>query len=261
MDLRLNTATAVSYKSQSQAVRRISENWAAGNLFCIACPSDRVLSEPANTPVRDYTCPGCGAAYQLKSKNGKFGPVVQNSAFAPKMAAIMDGRATHYAFLQYSRASWRVTDLFVVPGYFISPGVVQRRKPLQPTARRAGWRGSNILLGQLPLDARVVVIAGGVVRGPAAVRADWRRYEFLQSDKRSLGGWGADTLSCVRRLHQETGTREFTLQEFYSRFTDGLASWHPGNKNIEAKIRQQLQVLRDGGMLRFLGHGRYRIMN
>jgi len=45
----------------------MTEDWAATNLFCLACSSDRVLSEPANTPVLDYTCPDCGAIYQLKS--------------------------------------------------------------------------------------------------------------------------------------------------------------------------------------------------
>jgi type II restriction enzyme len=33
---------------------------------------------------------------------------------------------------------------------------------------------------------------------------------------------------------------------------------HPQNRNIEAKIRQQLQMLRDHGLIEFLGNGRYR---
>ena len=261
MDLLLNTATAGSYKSQSQVARRLTEDWATNHLYCVACPSERVLSEPTNTLVRDFRCPRCGIAYQLKSKNGRFGKVVSNSAYTAKMTAIEAGHPPHYVFLQYSRASWDVTDVFVVPGHFMSPAVIQQRKPLKSSARRAGWVGSNILLGQLPLDARVVVVSEGFVREPGQVRDDWRRFEFLHSDKRSLGGWGADTLSCVRRLQQKTGTREFTLQDFYSRFTDALATWHPANRHVEAKIRQQLQVLRDGGILRFLGHGRYRILD
>ena len=260
MNLLLNPAVARGYKSASQAARRITEEWATDNLYCIACPSDRVLPLPANTPVRDYTCPQCGANYQLKSKNGAFGQVVQNSAYEPKMAAIAEGRVPHYAFLQYSRHLWTVTDLFVVPAHFISPAVIQQRRPLSNQARRAGWVGSNILLGRLPLEARVVIVSRGAASAPARVRDEWRRFAFLQTDGRSSGGWGADVLSCVRTLQQETGETEFALQAFYARFREQLSSWHPANQHVEEKIRQQLQVLRDGDVLQFLGQGRYRVI-
>ena len=260
MNLSLQMGTAELYKSRSQAARRITEEWAATNLYCLACPSNRVISEPANTPVLDYTCRDCSATYQLKSKNGTFGQVVQNSAYAPKMSAIENDRVPHYAFLQYSRAAWRVTGLFVVPAHFISPAIIQKRNPLRETARRAGWVGSNILLGRLPQDARISVVSEGFVREPSVVRDDWRRYGFLQSDQRGGSGWGADTLDCVRTLQKETRGREFTLQACYASFKNELASWHPGNRHVEDKIRQQLQVLRDGGLLEFLGRGRYRIL-
>jgi type II restriction enzyme len=153
MNLELDVRLGETYKSRSQIARKITEDWGTKNLFCIACPSDLLSTETANTPVRDYTCPRCGAAYQLKSKNGSFGNVVQNSAYHPKMAAIASGRVPHYVFLQYSSASWSVTDLFAIPGHLISAGVIQMRNPLKEGARRAGWVGSNILLGLLPLDA------------------------------------------------------------------------------------------------------------
>jgi type II restriction enzyme len=65
----------------------------------------------------------------------------------------------------------------------------------------------------------------------------------------------ADVLACVRELRQET----FTLADAYSS-EDRLARLHPQNRNIRPKIRQQLQVLRDHGVLEFLGHGRYRVL-
>jgi len=96
MDLLLDPSIADAYKSRSQAARRMTEDWATSNLFCPACSSNRVLSELPNTPVRDYTCPECRAGYQLKSQNGVFGRSVHNSAYAPKMAAIEEGRAPHH---------------------------------------------------------------------------------------------------------------------------------------------------------------------
>jgi type II restriction enzyme len=38
-----------------------------------------------------------------------------------------------------------------------------------------------------------------------------------------------------------------------------LAKLHPANRNIRPKIRQQLQVLRDMGLVEFLGGGEYRL--
>ena len=40
-------------------------------------------------------------------------------------------------------------------------------------------------------------------------------------------------------------------------FESRLATLHPDNHNIRAKIRQQLQVLRDMGYIKFLDRGHY----
>jgi type II restriction enzyme len=38
-----------------------------------------------------------------------------------------------------------------------------------------------------------------------------------------------------------------------------LKAKHPANNNIKAKIRQQLQFLRDKDLLEFIGDGRYKL--
>lgn len=257
MHLQMDLSVAAGYTSRSQAARRITEHWASANLFCLACSSDSLLMQSANTPVTDFACPECDQRYQLKSKNGSFGKTTPNSAYEPKMRAIAQGRAPNYVFLQYARETWAVSDLFVVPGHFMSPGVIQRRNPLGPNARRAGWVGSNILLGNLPSESRIPVIFEGLVLDIVHVRADWARFSFFRSDKRASGGWAADVLSCIRKLQQRSGTNQFTLQDLYTQSREQLAGLHPTNMNVDAKIRQQLQVLRDGGLLKFLGKGRY----
>ncbi len=258
MDLRLNMTVAEGYKSLSQRARRISEDWATRNLYCLACASDQLDAAKANTPVWDYSCSTCGACYQLKSQSKPFGWKVSNSQYDIKMQAIAEGRAPHYAFLQYSTLAEVVTDLFVVPGHFLSQAVVEQRPPLPPHARRAGWIGSNILLGQLPSEARVPVVQAGISRNPDVVRDEWGRYQFLAAEK---GGWAADVLSCIRVLERETQTTEFTLQDFYQRFEAELAARHTDNRNVQAKIRQQMQVLREGKVLSFVDNrGRYRLI-
>ncbi len=61
-----------------------------------------------------------------------------------------------------------------------------------------------------------------------------------------------DMLNAVRGL----GKTEFRLADVYAH-AETLARLHPQNKNVEPKIRQQLQILRDMKIITFLGRGRY----
>ena len=260
MDLFLDPVTAAGLKSQSQIARRMTEDWAARNLYCLSCPSDDLNAEKASTPVRDFTCSKCGAAYQLKSKSGHHGNVIANSAYHPKIAAIRQGAAPNYAFLDYSRDDLLVTNLFVVPGHFLTESVIRQRPPLRAPARRAGWVGSNILLWKVPSEGRIAVVLGGSPVKPDTVRREWQRFQFLKDDSRASGGWGANVLAAVRELQADTQRDEFNLQDFYSRFLNTLAEQHPENHHVDARIRRQLQLLRDNDVLQFLGRGRYRII-
>ena len=62
-----------------------------------------------------------------------------------------------------------------------------------------------------------------------------------------------DILNCINHITHN----EFTLSDVYE-YIGILSEIHPQNNNIEAKIRQQLQLLRDRGVIEFLGKGRYR---
>ena len=52
------------------------------------------------------------------------------------------------------------------------------------------------------------------------------------------------------------GFAEFDISEVYEHEL-ALVKMFPNNRNIQAKIRQQLQRLRDAGLLMFVGRGRY----
>lgn len=248
------------YISKSQMARRITGDWASRNLFCPACEWDSLSQTPSDSTRLDFICPECSASFRLRGKSGPFGSVVPNSAYQQKIEGILRGESPHYAFLHYNRTNWTVRDLFLVPGFFFTPAVIQKRLPLKPSAMRAGWVGSNILLGALPPEARVPVIVSGWIRDINEVREDWARFRFLQIHEPDLGGWGAAVLACVRTTVRETGSRYFTLQEFTTRHASALAMQYPNNHHVEAKIRQQLQVLRDAGVIAFLGGGRYQVI-
>ncbi len=68
-------------------------------------------------------------------------------------------------------------------------------------------------------------------------------------------GWTVDVLRVIHSLEKE----EFTLNEVYA-YEEELARNHPDNRHIKDKIRQQLQILRDKGILKFKNRGNYLIL-
>ncbi|HYA96447.1 MAG TPA: DpnI domain-containing protein, partial [Methylomirabilota bacterium] len=131
--------------------------------------------------------------------------------------------------------------------------VLERRPPLASTARRAGWVGCNILLEKIPQDARIPVVLDGHARKPREVRSAYERLKPLEKLNVEARGWTLDVLNVVRSLRQE----KFSLSDVYA-FEEKLGGLHPKNLHVRDKIRQQLQVLRDLGLLHFLGGGHYR---
>lgn len=73
-------------------------------------------------------------------------------------------------------------------------------------------------------------------------------------DALALKGWTLDVLDLVLKLPKPT----FRLDDLYASIPH-LQQIHPMNNNIDAKIRQQLQVLRDLNLVEFLDQrGTYR---
>ncbi len=68
-----------------------------------------------------------------------------------------------------------------------------------------------------------------------------------------MRGWTLDVYNQIKQL-----PAEFSLREAYS-YEGQLGRLHPENKHIKPKIRQQLQVLRDIGLLEFKGRGSYKL--
>ena len=254
MDLHLPTAGLDRYKSASQRARIGTESWGAANFFCPACESPRLNVAPRNTVAVDYFCPSCESPFQLKSQSKPLGSKIVDAAYAQMKRAILEDRTPNLFVLHYDLNTWAVRTILLVPHFAFALSAVERRKPLASTARRAGWVGCNILLDKIPVHARISVVSEGTLHAPREVRSSYNRLrplEKLQVEKR---GWTLDVLQVVQSL----GKLEFTLADVYAH-ADALARLHPKNAHVRDKIRQQLQVLRDLGLLDFLGSGSYRL--
>ena len=254
MDLQLPKAGLDRYKSASQRARVGTETWGASNFFCPACTSPELDAAPRNTVAVDYFCPACKAPFQLKSQSKPLGSKIVDAAYSEMKRAILEDRTPNLFVLHYDLDTWAVRTVLLVPHFAFALSAVERRRPLASTARRAGWVGCNILLEKIPVHARIPVVSEGSPHTPREVRDSYDRLrplEKLQVEKR---GWTLDVLQVVQSL----GKLEFTLSDVYAR-ADALAKLHPNNAHVHDKIRQQLQVLCDLGLLQFLGNGSYRL--
>jgi len=80
------------------------------------------------------------------------------------------------------------------------------------------------------------------------------RYEGgIESINQNLTGWVKDVFIVLN----ENPNDVLKLNDIY-KYEDRLKLLHPRNQYVKDKIRQQLQVLRDLGLLQFLDRGVYR---
>lgn len=253
MDLRFNMALVQGYKSPSQIARILTEDWFERNMYCPVCGEKPIRKAEPNAPVKDYVCDTCRAQYELKSQRSRapqFDGKVNDGVYRTMIDRITSLDNPSFFFLHYD--SCEVNNLIIVPGCFFVPDMIEKRKPLNDSARRAGWEGCNILLSQVPAFAKIPVITNGIVLDTERVLRQYNSVYSLRAKSLASRGWLSDILLCVEKLDST-----FTLRQMYQ-FVDFLKLRHPCNHNIEAKIRQQLQLLRDKGIIEFRQNGVYR---
>ena len=250
----LPTGHFASYKSPSQRVRVATETWGSENLYCPNCAEDRLDSTPPNTPTVDYVCRECKSIFQLKSQASPLSIRIVDAAYSSMRDAIRANRTPNLFVMHYDKKEWSVSNLILIPNFAFSMSAIEKRKALGPEARRAGWVGCNILLSRIPDDAKIPIVAEGFAVGTSEVRKQFARLRPLGRLAVENRGWTLDVLNAVRGL----GMSKFALSHVYA-VESSLSKLHPHNRHVRDKIRQQLQVLRDLGLLVFLKRGHYRL--
>lgn len=251
MQLNCDLSIAEAYKSAPQRARVISEHWFFQNCYCLACTSDRLTRAAPNTQAMDFGCDNCGHRYEVKTFMKRPIRSLVDGAYAALLARINTGYAPTLCLLERDD-DWRIKSLTAIHSSFLTPIVVEQRTALGPHARRAGWIGCNIRLDRIPIDGEISVIREGVCIPKAEVRNRFRKFLPLGKLPPNQRAWTTLTLSAIRNL----GKVEFDLSELYA-MEPFFAQVYPNNRHIRPKIRQQLQVLRDLGILRFEGPGKY----
>jgi type II restriction enzyme len=253
MNLSLDLSLAEGYKSNSQIARVLTERWVEQNVYCIRCGNDYISSLKNNKPVADFICPSCQNIYELKSKSGRIGNKINDGAYGTMIERIRSDTNPDFLFLTYDKDKYYVNDVMSVPKYFFVPSIIEKRKPLAATARRAGWVGCNILLNTVPKEGRIDIVRNQIELNKGEVLDKLKRTSFMADSKMESRGWIFDILQCIDRIKRD----DFTLDDMYE-FEDELKTRHPENYHIRDKIRQQLQFIRDRGLIKFVARGHYR---
>lgn len=253
MNLTFNKNLADSYSSFSQIARVLTENWVKENSYCPNCGRDNISEYPNNQPVADFFCAVCLEDFELKSKHGKLGKKINDGAYSTMITRITSTANPNFFFLTYDKNVWKVNDFLIIPKHFFQPEIIEKRKPLAETARRAGWIGCNIDLQKIPELGRIFLVKNSVIAERRNVLETWNKTISLREKSIEAKGWTLDVLKCLDRIK----SNDFTLDDVY-KFEVELKAKHPDNNFVKDKIRQQLQILRDMNIIEFVSRGRYR---
>jgi type II restriction enzyme len=252
MNLNFNTKLAEGYQSNSQIARILTENWVLKNSYCPSCGNSNLNEFENNRPVADFYCKNCSEEFELKSKSGKLSNTITDGAYASMIERIHSANNPNFFFLTYSK-DWCVRDFLIIPKQFFTEEIIIKRPPLADTARRAGWIGCNIDISKVAESGKVFLIKNSEIINQEIVNQSFNKTLFLRDKSTDAKGWILDIMKCI----DEIKTDVFSLDEIY-RFEEKLKIKYPNNNFIKDKIRQQLQVLRDKGMIDFMSRGKYK---
>lgn len=161
MNLCFDDSIVSGYKSNSQRARVLTEAWVERNLFCPRCGNSHLLHFKNNRPVADFYCDQCKNEYELKSKRTRFSAKIPDGAYSTMLAQITENNNPDFLLMHY--ADNGVKNLTLIPKHFLLPSVIEKRKPLSDSARRAGWVGCNILLSKIPVQGVIPIISDTIV--------------------------------------------------------------------------------------------------
>jgi type II restriction enzyme len=253
MNLNLDKSYADGYKSSSQIARVLTESWVKKNSYCPSCGNEYLNSFENNAPVADFICSSCKSEYELKSKKNSFTLKIVDGAYQTMIQRINSENNPHFFFLNYSLQTLTVHNFLVIPNHYFIDNIIEKRKPLSEKAVRAGWVGCNILLQNIPSFGKIFLVKDGAIKNRADVIETWGKTAFLGRQKKETRGWTIEVLKVIENISE----REFNLGQVYQ-FENDLKRRFPNNNFVRDKIRQQLQILRDKGLLEFKGNGLYK---
>lgn len=254
MNLSFDIKLGNDYINNSQIARVLTEDWVKRNSYCPSCGNSKLTDFENNKPVADFFCNNCSEEFELKSKSGNIlGEKIVDGAYSSMIDRINSNNNPNFFFLNYTKNNLAVNNFLIIPKHYFVSDIIEKRTPLSQTAKRAGWTGCNIVLSKVPESGRIFLIKNSEIIPKNKVQEKWKSTDFLKTKMLDSRGWILDIMNCLDKIKKN----EFNLDEIYS-FERELKYKYPNNNHIKDKIRQQLQLLRDMGVIEFKSRGNYK---
>jgi type II restriction enzyme len=231
MNLTFDISVAKGYKSSSQITRVLTEHWVKNNIYCPSCGNEKLNSFPCNSPVADFYCSKCRAEYELKSKKDSFSLKIVDGAFESMIARINAENNPNFFFLNYLKSSLKIINFLVIPKHYFVNDVIEKRRPLGPYAKRAGWIGCNILLHNVPEAGKVFLIKNSVIQSREQVLLNWSKTSFLAHQNKEKRGWMIEIMKVLDKIPK----RQFKLRDVYE-FESELRIKYPNNNFVKLEF-------------------------
>ena len=242
----------MEYTSKSQIARIETERWAIQNLFCPLC-GDELKDSSANTKVYDFICSKCNQEYQLKSLSKKIGKKLIGSEYYTFIKALENKSIPNFLIMEYAidKNGFSSKEVIFITKVFITEEIIEKRKPLSESARRAGWTGYNLLFESIPSYGKLYLVKDSKVESKEQILEKSHKILNLYDLDSKKVRWKIEILKILDSVDSI-----FTLQQIYEKEIE-LQKLFPYNNHIRDKIRQQLQFIRDDGVIVFHGNGKY----
>lgn len=245
MNFVMNTYISNNYKNKSQKARIITEAWILSNFKCPFCHS-KLTQYIANNKCADFYCKKCNEDFELKTINGKFPKDKMNGAsYQATLDKINSDKSSHWILLEHD--NFVVNTLIFIPKYFFYDEMIEPRKELGDTAKRHGWQGCRIALNMIPSFGKISYIKNKKDVDKKIIDYKLKRTAAFKKFDLKNKNWKLEILSLIDSIPETI----FSINDLYE-FMPTLKEKHPNNHNIDARIRETLQQLRNEGYVKFL---------
>ncbi|MEK7646133.1 MAG: DpnI domain-containing protein [Patescibacteria group bacterium] len=175
MNLSLDISFLKKYKSGPQRSKNMTESWVAREMFCLDCGADNMFHLKNHSKVRDFVCLVCKRGFELKGRKRKFENRISAGAYQAIFECFSGSDKPHFLFLQYND-QYKVQNFYAIPRRFFRVNMLEKRKPLPKTAKRAGWIGSYLHMDSVPESVKMYVVRDGVVTGSKkSLLKEWKK--------------------------------------------------------------------------------------
>ena len=84
------------YKSNSQRIRVLTEDWFAKQMYCPCCLNPQINSFPNNNLGSDFLCENCKNEFQLKSSKTRFSSKVIDGEYNTMKDIILNNTSPNF---------------------------------------------------------------------------------------------------------------------------------------------------------------------